>query len=418
MSIRVKEIEEGSSAEKLGLLPGEQVSAINGHRIENFLDLQYYGGDEALKIDVKRLNGEKKIFTIHDNWSAPLGIIPEDHNCRQCANKCIFCFIDQMPPQQRDTLYIKDDDYCFSFIFGNFITMTNLTIHDYEKIIEQRLSPLYISVHTTNPLLHKKMLGYQRDFDIMEKLRYLQENEIEFHTQIVIVPGYNDREELDRTLHDLDSLGESCLSIGIVPVGLTKYRQGLPDLRTVTEEEAIMLLRAGEKYERTWCSDEIYLKAGEDFPDEEFYEEYPQLENGIGMMRMLIDNWQDSYSEFIPFLKETGKKFVFISGVLAAPVLSEIIDFIDQNEPGLVRLQTIRNYFMGETVTVTGLITWQDIQAQLQLKENEIAVFCSNTFNTEGYTLDGVHMNDIARELGGKIIIVSEEFTFWEEVKD
>jgi putative radical SAM enzyme (TIGR03279 family) len=323
-----------------------------------------------------------------------------------------------MPPQQRDTLYIKDDDYCFSFIFGNFITLTNLTERDYEKILEQRLSPLYISVHTTNPALHKKMIGYSMDFNIMKQLRYLRDNGIEFHTQIVVVPGYNDGKELERTLHDLDSLGENCLSIGIVPVGLTKYRQGFPELRIVNEAEAVSLLNCSAKYRRTWCSDEIYLKAGEPIPAAEFYEDYPQLENGIGMVRMFIDNWQDNYPEFLPWLIDMGKKFVFISGVLIAPVLEDIYRFVEEEEPGLVRMQAVQNHFMGETVTVTGLLTWQDIRAQLVLAEGEVAVFCSNTFNTDGYTLDGMHMNDMAAELGGEIIIISEEFTFWEVIRD
>jgi len=259
------------------------------------------------------------------------GKMPEDHKCRECANKCIFCFIDQMPPQQRDTLYVKDDDYAFSFVFGNFLTLTNLTERDYKKIFEQRLSPLYISVHTTRAELHQKMLRYSHKFDIMEKLHLLKENEIDFHTQIVLVPGYNDGAELEKTLADLNSLGESCLSIGIVPVGLTRFRKELNGLRTITSQEAAKLLKTSDKYERSWCSDEIYLKAGAKIPQEDFYEDYPQLENGIGMVRVFKDNWQDTYSDFYKFLNTIEKKLVFICGVLAEPVIAELIECINDD---------------------------------------------------------------------------------------
>ncbi|MDP8211572.1 MAG: PDZ domain-containing protein, partial [Candidatus Stygibacter australis] len=214
--MRIKEVSPGSWAESLGIIPGERLLSINGHPITDFLDLGFYGGDEMLKVEIERLDGSDKIFVIKDCWQKPLGIIVADHVCRQCVNNCIFCFIDQMPDNLRESLYIKDDDTCFSFYYGNFITLTSLTDRDYRKIIEQYLSPLYISVHTTNPELHKKMLGYKRDFNIMEKLKFLVKNDIAFHTQIVIVPGYNDGEELQRSLKDLDNMGYNCLSIGIV----------------------------------------------------------------------------------------------------------------------------------------------------------------------------------------------------------
>jgi putative radical SAM enzyme (TIGR03279 family) len=359
MSLKIKQIEPGSWADDLGILPDEKVVSINGKRIKDFIDLQFYGAEESVNIEIKRLNGERKTWHLQNFWQKPLGITAEDHVCRQCVNNCIFCFIDQMPPGQRDTLYIKDDDVCFSFYYGNFITLTNLTEGDYKKIVEQYLSPLYISVHTTNRVLHKQMLRYSHDFDLMAKLRYFCENEIAFHTQIVVVPGYNDKEELRRTLADLDGLGHFCLSIGIVPVGLTRFRQSLPELRTVRAEEAAELLAIAAEYERTWCADEIYLKAGEEIPDFDYYEDYEQIENGIGMLRMMKNNWAENKEEFIDFAARIAKKLVFICGELAQAQITEIAQEINQKLNGKARVQSVVNHYFGETVTVTGLLTWQ-----------------------------------------------------------
>ncbi len=418
MALRIKNIVLESWADELEIMPGERVISINHNNINDFVDLQFYGADEELVLEIQRLNGELEIFEISDYWAKPLGIIAEDHVCRQCINNCIFCFIDQMPPGQRESLYIKDDDHCFSFYYGNFITLTNLTQRDYDKIIEQHLSPLYISVHTTNPALHRQMLRYNREFDLMERLRFLSDNEVSFHTQIVVVPGYNDGLELIRTLDDLDNLGDNCLSIGIVPVGLTKYRQDLTALQPVTESEARRLLKVSADYTRTWCSDEIYIKAGRKIPASDFYDEYEQLENGIGMIRMMFNVWEDEKQHFLRDIKKITKKLVFISGELAAPFLERIAADINRKLPDMVRVQSIINNYFGEAVTVTGLLTWQDIRAQLHLAKDEMAVFCSNTFNSEGITLDGASQSDIIEELNGQIMIVDEEFMDWEVLTD
>jgi len=333
------------------------------------------------------------------------------------VNNCIFCFIDQIPDNLRNSLYIKDDDTCFSFYYGNFITLTNLTDRDYRKIIEQYLSPLYISVHTTNPELHKKMLGYTRDFNIMEKLKFLVKNDIAFHTQIVVVPGYNDGEELQRSLKDLNDLGLNCLSIGIVPVGLTKYRKDLTPMRVVNAQEAEQLLELSSRYKRSWCSDEIYIKAGKEIPEAEFYEDFEQLENGIGMIRMFFMNWLEEKGLFLKDVEKIDKKLVFVTGQLAFEYIQRIADEINNVIPEKVRVQAIRNDFFGEDVTVAGLLTWQDIEQQLELADNEIAVFASNTLNSERVSIDGYSVEQIAARLGGRIMIIDEQFQDWELVE-
>ncbi|MDP8220026.1 MAG: DUF512 domain-containing protein [Candidatus Stygibacter frigidus] len=417
MALRIKEISAGSWADDFGILPGERIVSINGHPVTDFLDLGFYGGDEKLKVEIERLDGSDKIFVIKESWQKPLGIIAVDHVCRQCVNNCIFCFIDQMPDNLRESLYIKDDDTCFSFYYGNFITLTNLTDWDYRKIIEQYLSPLYISVHTTNPELHKKMLGYKRDFDIMEKLKFLVKNDIAFHTQIVVVPGYNDGEELQRSLRDLDNMGFNCISIGIVPVGLTKYRNNLPLMRVVNAQEAEQLLEISARYKRTWCSDEIYIKAGKEIPEAEFYEDFEQLENGIGMIRMLLMNWQEEKQYFLKDVEKIEQRLVFVTGKLAAEYIQKIADEINTVIPDKARVQAIRNDFFGEDVTVAGLLTWQDIEQQLELADNEIAVFASNTLNSERVSIDGYTAELIAARLGGRIMIIDEQFQEWEIVE-
>jgi len=417
MALRIKEISAGSWADSLGILPGERVFSINGHPIIDFLDLGFYGGDEILKVEIERLDGSDKMLVIKDSWQKPLGIIAIDHVCKQCVNNCIFCFIDQMPENLRESLYIKDDDTCFSFYYGNFITLTNLTDRDYRKIIEQYLSPLYISVHTTNPELHKKMLGYKWDFNIMEKLKLLVKNAISFHTQIVVVPGYNDGEELGRSLKDLDSLGLNCLSIGIVPVGLTKYREKLTPMRVVNAQEAEQVLELSSRYKRAWCSDEIYIKAGKEIPEAEFYEDFEQLENGIGMIRMLMMNWRQEKQSFLKDVEKIDQKLVFVTGQLAVKYIQNIADDINSVIPDKARVESIRNDFFGEDVTVAGLLTWQDIEQQLELAENEIALFASNTLNTDRVSIEGYSAAQIAARLGGRIMIIDEQFQDWEIVE-
>jgi putative radical SAM enzyme (TIGR03279 family) len=417
MSLRIKEIEPGSRAAELGILPSERLLSINGKRVRDFLDLQFYGADGEIQLEIERLNGSRAIFEIRDNWSKPLGIIAEEHECRSCVNNCIFCFIDQMPDTLRQSLYIKDDDVCFSFYYGNFITLTNLSEQDFRRITQQYLSPLYISVHTTNMELHRQMLRYKHRFNLLEKLEYLSEHNISFHTQIVVVPRYNDGRELEKTLKDLDGLGKNCLSIGIVPVGLTRYRSDLTELRTVTADEARNIIEAAAKYRRTWCSDEIYIKAQIAIPSDEYYEDYEQLENGIGMLRMLFNNWAEVKADFLADIKKIGKKLIFIGGELAAAYLEEIVTEINLKLPGKVKLQRVENTYFGETVTVTGLLTWQDIRQQVNLAEDEMAVFASNTFNSEGYTLDGMGQKQAAREMGGEIMVIDEQFSEWKIIR-
>ncbi len=412
MPLRIDYIYPNSLAEEAGLQEEDLIISINNHLIIDFLDLQFYGADEVLEIVFKRDN-EERIVTILQNWETPLGIEPKPHKCRLCVNNCIFCFVDQMRNDIRKSLYIKDDDFRLSFVFGNFITLTNLTDKDFAKIIEQKLSPLYISVHTTNPILHKQMLRYKHDFNILEKLQFLSKHGIEFHTQIVVIPGWNDKEELERSLSDLSSEELNVLSIGVVPIGLTQYRDELEPLRTVNADEAKHILELANKYEKTLCSDEFFLLSNSIVPPEEYYGTYDQLENGVGMVRMLLGNWQDSRDEFIDMLAAEPNRFVFVGGKLAHSLMSEISNEINHELAGKSRAVAIKNLFLGPTVTVTGLIAVQDILEQVFLKEDEIPIFSKGMFNDNEVSIDDVPMQELCEKLGGRILVIDEEFADW-----
>ena len=414
MPITINEIIAGSIAAKSKLKIYDRIISINSNRINDFLDLQFYTADDDLIIIYLDQSGSECTLELHQDWETPLGIIPQEHKCRTCTNDCIFCFVDQMPNNLRSTLYIKDDDYRFSFVFGNFITLTNLSDNDITRMIEQKLNPVYISVHTTNPTLHKKMLRYKHDFNIIEKLKFLSKNGIEFHSQIVIIPGWNDGQELENSLIDLTSPEINALSIGIVPVGLTKFRSSLTQLSPVNSTQAAQILKISSKFQRTYCSDEIYLLANEEIPSEEFYDDYPQLENGIGMIRLLLENWQLNKEEFISILRSKSEQIVFITGKLAFSTISQISKEINEEISSKSRVVEITNYAFGENVTVAGLLNASDILDQIVLQKDEIPAFSSNMFNDNDLTIDGMSKDKLKQILESQLLIIDEEFESWE----
>lgn len=413
MSLQITSIQKNSSAQQHNFQKTDKIIKINNHPIHDILDFQFYNADEILHFEILKRNGKTRKITILRDLKTTLGIEVEQPKCRSCINNCIFCFVHQMKAGLRKPLYLKDGDYRFSFIYGNFITLTNLTKKDYQKIIEQRLSPLYISVHTTNPILHQKMLRYKKKFNILEKLRFLSMNNIELHTQIVVVPKWNDRSKLERTLKDLTLNELKTASIGIVPVGLTKFRKSLPKLETVNSKQAKEILEISRKYPKTYCSDEVYMLANEEIPDIDFYDEFPQLENGIGMIRFLLENWKIKKSKFIREIEKYQNDFVFITGILAEKYINKIADEINNELKNKIRVQKISNHFFGESITVSGLLSARDIISQTELNENEIPVVSSNIFNTEGFTLDNLQRKNMVKKFNGKLLIVNEQFSDW-----
>jgi putative radical SAM enzyme (TIGR03279 family) len=420
MTLKIESISPNSLAEKHDLTTNDTIISINNHPIKDFLDLEYYGADPKLKIVVRDIDGKTRNINISQDWETPLGINPVQHQCRLCANKCIFCFVDQMAENMRDSLYVKDDDYLFSFVFGNFITLTNLSQIDFDKIKEQHLSPLYISVHTTNPILRKQMMRHKQEFNILNRLEELSEAGIEFHAQLVLIPNMNDGEELIRSLTELSDSKLNTLSIGIVPIGLTKFRKNLEKLRTYTKEEAIKTIKLvndfSVKFEKNniFCSDEFFLKAELPIPKEEYYRDFPQLENGIGIVRIMKDNWVENKADFINDILQLNKQIVFISGISIKFVLEGIIDEIN-SEVGknIARIIPIVNDFFGHTVTVSGLLTAEDIFNQVELADNEIPVICDIIFNEDNLTLDNVNQKEFMKHFSSEIIFVNQAFDEW-----
>ncbi len=422
MAIKVINVEKNSFADRVGLQEHDLILHINDTFVEDFLDLNYFGAEEELKLEVMRGN-KRMVLKGEKSSEESLGIILEEHHCRECVNNCIFCFIDQMPAGMRETLYVKDDDYSYSFIFGNYVTLTNLSPKMLDKIISMHISPLYISVHSTNSELRKEMMRYKQEFDVMQVLKKLADNGIEYHTQLVLVPGINDGEELDKSLKDLTSSELNTIGIGVVPVGLTKHRSGLKDLPLFTQEESFKVIETIARYKvdfpEIYASDEFFIKADLAIPEADYYGSFDEIENGIGMVRTLLDNWdyeKEVFAEFI--LSQVKQDLLLITGLSAQKYIQQIADELNLLiAPYHAEVQVISNNFMGESVTVCGLLTFTDILAQMKLKDKQIPIFSKDIFNSQGLTLDNFDSEYIKKELKRDVIIVSPMFEEWELLK-
>lgn len=377
MAVTIGGVTAGSPAEKAHLRAGDVLLTINGREIQDVLDYRFYIPDTKLKLTVQS-QGRTRTVRVRKAEFEEIGLEFDSYlmdEQRSCRNNCVFCFIDQLPAGMRESLYFKDDDSRLSFLFGNYITLTNLTEHEISRIIEMHISPINVSVHTTNPELRCRMMNNRFAGDCLQTLYRFVEAGLTVQCQLVLVPGYNDGEELDRTLRDLAALGPSVRSVAAVPVGLTRHREGLPSLRPFTQEECRRVIRqletAGEAMlEKTgsrvfYPSDEWYLRAGLPIPAGDFYEEYAQLENGVGMTALLREQFMEALAE--EERSPLSERFVIATGVAAAPFLQELVDAASAKWPTLhAQVVAIRNDFFGELITVSGLITGQDLIRQLQ----------------------------------------------------
>ncbi|HIQ02013.1 MAG TPA: DUF512 domain-containing protein [Anaerolineales bacterium] len=403
----ITSVASGSLAERLGLQPGDELFAINDHPLRDVIDVRFYGAEERLVLRVRR-GGREMSFQAQRRYDEPLGlefVHPTfDVDVRRCNNRCAFCFVSQMPPGLRRSLYIKDDDYRHSFLFGNYITLTNLTEEDWDRIGEQHLSPLYVSVHATDPDLRRRIFGNQNAPDVMAQLARLAGMGIEVHTQIVVVPELNDGPHLDRSIGDLTDLYPGVRSVSIVPVGLTKYHRGGCRVHTLREARAVfeqvtgwqqrLLPRLGVRF--AYLSDEWYLRLGEEVPPTEAYDGLDLTENGVGMVRRFLG------SEFQVSGFRAGRvnlkpeTVTLVTGTLFAPVLRRMTEGMAG-----VEVMEVANRFFGETVTVAGLLTGRDVIDQLRERElGEVLMFPPAMFGgPEGETLDGMGIEGVERAL-------------------
>lgn len=408
----ISRVAAGSIAAELGLVPGDALLAVNGEQVKDIIDLSFALADEYVELLVARQNGEEELFAVEKEYDQDLGLEFASavfDKMRQCANKCVFCFVDQMPPGMRDSLYIKDDDYRLSFLYGNFITLTNLGPRDLARIRRLHLSPLYVSVHATDGDLRASLLGNPRAKDIMDRLRALTASGIELHTQVVLCPGLNDGQVLERTIADLYALAAGVLSLAIVPVGLTRHRQNCQPLRCFTPDEAAKVIDAVAAWQRrcraendtgfVYLADEFYLACGRPVPAYEDYDGFPQLENGVGIVRSFLAEWAGTAVPATGY--PAARRINVVCGQSAAAVLAPLLDTFAI--PNLkTRLIPVVNRFFGPDVTVTGLLTGADIIAALQADgDGRDGVIIPGVALRKGENvfLDGLTPDDISRAI-------------------
>lgn len=423
----VKEVLQDSIAEEMNIEPGDCVLQVNEHDIEDIFDYQYLCEDESVRVLLQKSDGEEWLLEIEKEEDEDLGIVFENglmDDYRSCSNKCIFCFIDQMPKGMRETLYFKDDDARLSFLQGNYITLTNMSEHDVNRIVEYRLSPINISFQTTNPKLRCKMLNNRFAGEALKKVDVFYNAGIEMNGQIVLCKGVNDKEELERTLNDLYQYLPFLKSVSIVPVGISKYREGLYPLEPFEKEDASEVIATVEKWQKkafleyglhfVHASDEWYILADREMPEEESYDGYLQLENGVGMVRLMEEEFneelnlqKDEWSRMGICPKE--EDITLITGCLVYPYIQKFAErFMNVFPTKRLTVYPITNHFFGERITVTGLLTGQDIMEQcIGKKLGDRVILPENVLRSnEEVFLDDVTLSDLKKALQVPIDIV------------
>lgn len=415
----ISKVDPGSIAEELELEPGDTLLTIDGEEIEDIFDYEYMIDNEAVTLVVKKKNGEEWELDIENEYQ-DLGLTFENglmSDYRSCKNKCIFCFIDQMPAGMRETLYFKDDDSRLSFLQGNYITLTNMKDKDIDRIIRYRLAPINISVQTTNPELRCLMLHNRFAGEALSKIDTLYEAEIPMNGQIVLCKNVNDKAELERSIRDLSRYAPCMASVSVVPVGLSKFREGLFPLEPFTKEDAEETLEIIERWQKIiyekhgihfiHASDELYMLAGRPMPEEGRYDGYIQLENGVGMVRLLTTEIEQALKDACD---DGGtEELSMATGVLAYPYIKEYLDQIMKIYPGRrVHLYKIINHFFGEQITVAGLITGSDLIEQLKGQElgERLLLPCAMFRSGEEVFLDDVTKTEVQNALQVRVDIV------------
>ena len=411
MSTIITSIDPGSPAMRAGLQPGQQLISINGHTVVDVLDYRFYGYDPVSHLSLKNKDGSTQKLTIHKAEGEDLGLNFDSYlmdEMRSCANHCIFCFVDQMPPGMRQTLYFKDDDARLSFLQGNYITLTNLTEREAQRIIDLRISPINVSVHTTDPQLHCTMLGNKNAVRSLDYIRAFCKAGIVMNGQIVVCPGWNDGEILKKSLEDLETLRPAVQSIALVPIGLTKFRDGLPYIKPYNKQMAADLIESVKPYQERFLreigtrlvfpADEFYCLSGLPLPTDEEYEDYPQIENGVGMLRMFETDLEYAVED-LPMEETPSRRICIATGTSVAPFLRELAN---KHAPRgtTVEVRPIVNKFFGESVTVTGLITGQDLVAQCQDVQADEILIVRSMIRAEGdLFLDNMSVDEVRAKL-------------------
>jgi len=423
VAIQILSVTRGSPADKAGIRPGETLLKIDGEDILDEIDYQALSIKNRLRLELQDVQGQPRTLTVHKHASSPLGLQLDERiilEPRVCRNHCVFCFVDQMPKGMRPTLYVKDDDWRLSLMMGNFVTLTNVDDREFDRILRRKASPLYISVHATDPEVRSRMLRNPNAGNLLDRLRRMKEAGLEFHCQVVLCPGLNDGSVLHQTIVDLANLYPAARSLAIVPIGLTNHREGLFPLRLFKKEEARELVRDFELIQAYYLrelgtrfifpADEFYSIAGLSVPPEDAYEGYPQIENGIGMLRLLAQECEDNWPAFNDLqsapVPESRRRILIPTGVSAYPYIRELADKYAPDGCS-VHVFAVPNRFFGPSVTVTGLITGKDLMEALQGQQaDRILISCSMLRENEDVFLDDCTVQEIEEKTGIPVRVV------------
>ena len=416
--VRIGGIESGSIAEELHLSIGTRIVRINGERVRDAIDLTFLQADAELEIQTVDPYGVRTVLEILREPGDSLGILPEPDKIRECANECVFCFIDGNPPDVRDSLWVRDDDFRMSFTYGSYVTLTNLGPRGLQRLVDQRLSPLYVSVHATESAVRIRLLKNVRAGLVMDQLRFLTGHGLEVHTQIVLCPGWNDGVHLERTIEDLYGLGSGIRTLSVVPVGLTKYNVNRP-VRLLTRDEASAAIDSVEKArasslrerEYGWCyaADELFLTAERELPPWEYYDDLALTENGVGAIRHFLDGFEQGMG-CLPDLSQN--RIRLFTGRSMEPFLTDLSPRLAGVTGAEVQVRSVRNQFYGETVTVAGLLGGRDLlEAVTDPSDQDLVMIPSEALNQDELFIDSVSLDDFRRELFPARVVPGYEIT-------
>lgn len=411
----VNGVVEGSIAEELGIEKGDEILSIDNSKMIDMIDYNFLCKSDLLTLEIKKINGEIEEIELEKDFDEELGIIFESavfDRVKPCLNHCIFCFVDQQPKGLRETLYVKDDDYRLSYLQGTYITLTNLSEDDKDRIKRMHLGPFYVSVHTTNPELRVKMLKNPNAGKALENLKWFRKNKIPFHAQIVLCPGYNDGAELERTLSDLAELKNTVLSVAIVPVGITQFRK--EGLKQVDKKCAQETIKIASKYKRVCCSDEFFLLAEQDIPPTKYYGNFNQLEDGVGSIRMLLDDFK---SRKLPKKIKTPLKLSFATSYAAKYAIDKIAEKLNKIKNLSVTVNPVKSDYWGQDITVAGLITTDDLIKTVKNIDIDIVIIPSVMLRpySEDF-LDGKNLSYVKEKTGKEFFIVKNIYSMAEIV--
>lgn len=408
--IKILEVESGSAAEETGLEPGDQILSVNGHEVSDELALRFYLSEELVDLCVRHSSGVTEHFEIDTSDSIDIGITVEEFRTQTCNNACLFCFIDQLPPGVRSSLRVKDDDYRLSFLHGNYVTLTNLTKKDLTRIIEQRLSPLFVSVHSTDPQLRKKILGRKKADQLVTKLRTLIRGGIRIHAQIVLIPGINDGKHLEKTLFSLYKLYPGVQSVAIVPLGLSDYGNPKDRFKPVTPEYSRRLIRSVAGWQNqfraeigrtfAYLADEFFIQGDAEIPDVHYYDDFAQIEDGVGMVREFLDEFQSELNRRRRI--RTFHPGTLVTGGLFFPILQRCMEQFNRKYGSRFQVRKIENRFLGKNITVAGLLAGKDILTSLRRKRLGKFLIIPNEALSRGdkVLLDDLSIADLSERLG------------------